>query len=633
MEWALLLMALFVALILRFYLLGEVPLGLYRDEAINGLDALDVLRGKFALFFPANNGREPLYIYLTAGSIALFGQTTFAVRFAAAAVGSLTTLPVYMLGKSWFNWRVGVLAAWVWAITIWPIHLSRIGLRTILLVPLLTLAFWLGTSAYRQQKKHLWFLTGMLYGFTFYTYLAARFTPLILAMLLFFLLFTGRKNRLWPGAAWFLLGTFLTLLPAFFLLFQQPDLLAGRSGQVSVLHPDVNDGDLFGTFWRHIWATAAMFIWQGDTILRHNPAGRPVFDWLMAVPFLIGVVWTLRNWRRPAAAALLIWITVMLGPTILAADAPHFLRAAGVLPAVVYLPAVGFDQILLWPRLAPRLRLLLVIGLLSGSLLLTTRDYAAYARDPQVANAFEFVAADLAQQINHETAESDIYLDEKLWSDWPSLPFLVADPGKIQIVVPSAELPQRAARPLIFYLWPYEPMDFIPEIMASPGLITANGSDRVYGELDDSVYQLFVRYQAEEIPPNLLVPVAEFEDGLRLQSVDVSELSDGRLQVDVYWQSENSLDEELVVFVHVLHGDQLLGQHDASPAEGHWLPNWWRPGQIILDRHVITLAEPYDNAQHQVLIGLYRASTGARLPAFNAATGESLGTAFTVGSQ
>jgi len=55
--------------ILRFWQLGDVPPGLYRDEAANGLDALDVIEGRrdgqSPFYFSANNGREPLYIYLT----------------------------------------------------------------------------------------------------------------------------------------------------------------------------------------------------------------------------------------------------------------------------------------------------------------------------------------------------------------------------------------------------------------------------------------------------------------------------------------------------------------------------------------------------------------------------------------
>ena len=633
MEWALLLLALIIALILRFYRLGQIPPGLYRDEAFNGLDALKVLQGEHAIFFPANNGREPIYIYLTAVAVALFGQTAFAVRLAAAVVGTLTTIPVYLLGKSWFGWRVGVLAAWIWAITLWPVQLSRIGLRAILLAPLLALTFWIGTLAYRRRKNGLWLLSGLLYGLTFYTYLAARFTPLLLILLALFLLLTGRRRHLWPDAAWFLLGSLLSLLPFLFLVGQQPDLILGRSGQVSVFHSDVNGGDLWGTLWQHIVAALGMFIWRGDSILRHNPAGRPVFDLLMIIPFLLGLIWCVRHWRRPAAFTLLIWIALMLGPTIFAADAPHFLRAAGILPAIIYLPAIGLKQIWLWPRLSRTVRSLLVGGLLLGSLLLTIRDYTAYGRDPAVANAFELVAAGLAQQVNEEAAETNLFLDEEFWSDWPSLSFLVTDPKNMHIFSSPADLPQQITAPATIYAWPHDSLDYVPEVLAPPAVISAANSDLVHGELDESTYQLYVRYQSEVSPMLTSDPIAEFAGGLSLQRADVLELADDRLQVDIYWQSDMVLDEELVVFVHVMGTNGLLGQHDAPPAEGRWYNSWWRSGQIIRDRHTVSLTEPYDATKHQILIGLYPASTGERLTVTGAANGEILGTAWTIGSE
>src|SRR5690606_16063121 len=131
--WALLLIVLAVAVLLRLWALDVAPPGLYRDEASNGLDALGVLQGNHAVYFTANNGREPVYIYLAALAISLLGRTVIAVRVAAALVGALTTIPVYLLGRSWFGQRVALFAAWLWAVTLWPMHLSRIGLRAILL--------------------------------------------------------------------------------------------------------------------------------------------------------------------------------------------------------------------------------------------------------------------------------------------------------------------------------------------------------------------------------------------------------------------------------------------------------------------------------------------------------------------
>ncbi len=628
-----LLLALIVALILRFYRLGEIPLGLYRDEAINGLDALKVLQGEHAIFFPANNGREPLYIYLTAAAVALFGQTIFALRFAAAIVGSLTTLPVYLLAKSWFGWRVGLLSAWIWAITLWPVHLSRVGLRVILLAPLLTLAFWLGTLAYRRRQNHLWFLSGLLYALSFYSYLAARFTPLILVLVALFLLLKGEKRRLWPGALWFLLGSFLTFLPLIFLFSRQPDLILGRSGQVSLFHPDVNHGDLFGTFWRQIAATLGMFIWRGDTILRHNPAGRPVFDFLLALPFLLGLIWSIKNWRRPPAFMLLVWTACMLGPTIFAADAPHFLRAAGALPAIIFLPALGLDQIWLWTRISRQARAILIVGLLLGSLIMTVRDYSAYSRDPQVANAFESVASSLAQQLNQEAPETNLFLDSSLWRNWPSLPYLVVEPGNVTLFSSVAELPRPVAVPAIIYAWPYEPLQKMPEHLPSSSLLSITSSDLVYGELDDSAYNLFLRYQLDDLPSSANEPIADFAGELTLLRADLLELADDRLQVDVYWQLEMALDEELVAFVHVLGPAGLIGQHDAPPAEGRWPVSWWQTGQVIRDRHSVNLDQPYDEGQQQIQIGLYKAATGERLAVYDFATGEPLGTTWTIGSK
>jgi hypothetical protein len=128
---------------------------------------------------PGNNGREPFYIYLVVLSIALFGPDDAALRAPAAVVGTLTTLPAWLLGRAWFGRTAGLLATFLWAITLWPVHLGRIGLRAGLLAPLLALAFWLGTRAYREQRAALWFAAGLVFGLSFYTYLAARFTPLL----------------------------------------------------------------------------------------------------------------------------------------------------------------------------------------------------------------------------------------------------------------------------------------------------------------------------------------------------------------------------------------------------------------------------------------------------------------------
>src|SRR5258706_2594838 len=84
--WTVLLAVVALGGALRFYQVGTTPPGLYQDEAYNGLDALDILAGSHPIYFPANNGREPLFIYLEAAGVAVFWPTPPALRFSAALV-------------------------------------------------------------------------------------------------------------------------------------------------------------------------------------------------------------------------------------------------------------------------------------------------------------------------------------------------------------------------------------------------------------------------------------------------------------------------------------------------------------------------------------------------------------------
>ena len=618
--WALLLLVMGTAVLFRFYQLGNWPPGLYRDEAFNGLDALNVLDGQHALFFPANNGREPAYIYLTAGAIALFGRSATAVRLAAALVGSLTTLATYLLAKEWFGQRVGLLSAALWAITLWPVHLSRVGLRPILLAPVLALTFWLGTRAYRSKsprRRWLWLAAGLLYGAAFYTYLAVRFTPVLL------ILFTIYDLRFTIGARrspftihhspftdylFFALGTAVTLSPFALLVWQQPDILLGRTGQVSVLNTAVNGGDLWGTLLRQTGAALGMFLWRGDTILRHNPAGRPVFDLFMAVPFVIGVGWCLWHWRQRTAVTLLLWVGIMLGPTILAADTPHFLRASGILPAVVIFPAIGLAQVADWLR-RRWLGAALVGLLLLGSTAVTIRDYVNYSQNPDTGYLFEAAARTMAERINQDDVNTTFFVDERYWS-WPSVSFLVTNPN-VDRFLPQAGLPPTPLPlPAHLFVWPYADTEFVPEALPPEALVEVATGPLARGDLEAEAYPLYTSYRVLEAQP--LPMLATFGEILRLQHAGAV-LYDGAVQVDLVWGAETAVSQPLTAFIHLVGPEGLVAQDDAPPGGSNWPYTWWRTGLQLHERRTIPLPNGFDLTGSYLLVGLYD-PTQTRLP-------------------
>ncbi|HZY42076.1 MAG TPA: glycosyltransferase family 39 protein, partial [Anaerolineae bacterium] len=366
-EWAPVIGLMLLAGVLRLYELGSWPPGLYHDEAFNGLDALRVIGGERPLYFAANHGREPFFIYLVALSVEWLGRTIYALRLPSALIGILTIPVTYWMARELFNRRVGLLTAAFMTMTLWPIHLSLVSFRAGSLPLFIALSIATGVRAYRSGRWFDWLIAGALYGASFYTYLASRFTPLVLIVFGLGLILSRRLKRLWPGALIFCLAALIVVAPLAITAFTNWDVVMGRPGDISILNPVINGGDPVGTAIGNIFKALGMFFWQGDGIPRHNVPYRPVFDWLVTIVFVFGLVRLILGAiqrRRPAVPPLpdfldytpiarvslpaklpsvlvLLWIGVMLLPTILAEDTPHFLRAVGVLPIVMVIPAIG----------------------------------------------------------------------------------------------------------------------------------------------------------------------------------------------------------------------------------------------------------------------------------------------------
>lgn len=90
------------------------------------------------------------------------------------------------------------------------------------------------------------------------------------------------------------------------------------------------------------------------------------------------------------------------------------------------------------------------------------------------------------------------------------------------------------------------------------------------------------------------------------------------LDVTLYWQASAPVPANYTVFVHVLDGSgQSLGQQDGPPMGG-WYPSAaWEPGQVIADRHHISLSAPVPPGDVRLAVGLYTLADGTRQPAFD----------------
>ena len=625
-----------LAAVLRLVAIGRLPPGLYRDEAYNGLDALRVLGGELPLFFEANNGREPLFIYLAAASVGVLGRTPGALRLVSALAGTLTVPATYAMARAWFDRRVAVLAAFLCATTIWTVNLSRVAFRAVLLPPLAAVALallWIGLS-HRRPAHLVW--AGALLGLTIYTYLAARVALLAVALIAAYALIAHRR-ALWP-AGWAIVAAFAALvalpLVAYLIVHQGGFLSIGdgaRAGQVSILNPAIHQGDPWGALAGNIGRTALGFVVRGDFIPRHNVPLRPVFAPPAALAFVGGLAISLRRaWRSPAHGAALIWLAVMLLPTILAEDAPHMLRASGVLPVVFVFPAMGLAA--LWSTIErrghPAMAVVTVAVLVTSGAVADLYAYAQHVHGEAAYYQFETGATELAAEINRFVGSGwdgeglasrggtpaegrRVYLASRLWENWPSVRYLCPTSEALQFL-PDAEAPKPADQVLVA-LWPYEEAGDVLALLPPDRLVTVREGARERGDLEAESRLLYVTWQTASkstAPYNLSIP---WEEGIELAGYRLDQTAPETLAVNLFWRAEAPTDRSYTVFTHALCGEAPVGQHDGPPAYGWYTTDRWRPGDLIEDRHEIALVAPYDRTKCRVLVGLYRLDTMERL--------------------
>lgn len=196
-----LLLVLLLAAALRLTALEALPPGLHFDEAANLFDILEVHAGARPIFFPRNNGREPLFIYWQALLATALGPTPLALRVAGALVGIATIAAVAFCARSFCRLvgldphRGSLWAALVLTGTYWHLHFSRFGLRTISLPLFLLLALGFLFRAIARRRTRDFLGAGLMAGLSLYTYHAARLLPLLLAPLILWLLLRARSWR------------------------------------------------------------------------------------------------------------------------------------------------------------------------------------------------------------------------------------------------------------------------------------------------------------------------------------------------------------------------------------------------------------------------------------------------------
>lgn len=186
--------AVFLAIVTRFYKLGEAPKGFYLDEAGQGYSAYSILKtGKdeFGKAFPIvfrsfTDFKTPVYIYLIVPLIPIFGLTPFTVRFPSFFFSILTIPLVYLLIKEIAPKKegslMGALAALLLAISPWHILFGRSNFECNVALFFLIFGIFFFYKGLKNPK--LLIASAVIFAIAIPAYHAQRIiTPLVVLML------------------------------------------------------------------------------------------------------------------------------------------------------------------------------------------------------------------------------------------------------------------------------------------------------------------------------------------------------------------------------------------------------------------------------------------------------------------
>jgi hypothetical protein len=675
-EATILVLVTLLAAALRFYRLTEVPPGLHFDEGFKAVTARALLEGASPqLFFESDMGEEPVAIYLVTAALGLVGQEPWVVRLPSAIIGTLTVPLAWWLGREFFRlaqvegfsgtrWTgytapseappeqestrlqgqiVGLGTALVLAILYWHLSFSRIGMEPILVPFFATLAFAalirglnLGD---RGKPAYLSFvLAGLALSGSVYTYKAGYLVPVVAVLFIGVAGLVERRFLHRHGRALLLVAlvALVVVMPLAIYFATHPANFVQRPLSVALvgLGKDLPESS-WKTLVDNLPRVLGMFFLRGDSNPRSNLPGRPALDPFLALLFLAGLVRAFVGFRHPALALPLVWLGVMILPTLLTEHAPHFGRAIGSTPALALLCVLGGWWLLFGiggsqslqarlPSLKPAIAAVLAVGLVLAGASTARAYFHNWDRNPDLFYAYDVGLVRIAEYINTLPQDQDVYLTPAS-RDHYTLQFLVHRPfasfdGRAGLLLPPSD---RAATIIVLLREDESTLPSLKRIRPDgrSAWTLADGHDRSYA----AAYHLPANEHYVPLPDH---PAdATFGGAVRLlgYSLDTGIVAPGdTLYLTLYWQSLAPLDRDYTVFTHLLgeHNPTTNGPvwagHDGQPDGGHYPTSAWQPGQVVLDVHPLMISADTTPGEYQLEAGLYLLDTMARLPATDA---------------
>lgn len=375
-----------IAVVLRFYQLGKVPVSPDWDEAALGYNAYTLLktgRDEYGNFLPLSlrsfdDYKPPLYVYLTVPSVALFDLNVWAVRLPSAIFGVLAVVGVYFLvtqllaadlmvkkNKSGYGRNfIALAASFLMAVSPWHIQFSRIAFEANTGV---TLNIWAIYFFLLGIKKKIFLIpSAVFFGLGLYAYHSQRiFLPLMAVLLALVFrkeLFSRRSIKPLMIA---LITGLLVIAPLIPVVFNKTALLRLRgtssftdqtgllAGTIHRIEYHKARGEILGQLWdnrRFVYLQTMLggylthfspkwLFLEGDNPRHHAVDMGLIYLW--ELPFILWGIFSVYRCGGIIRTILFGWFLVAPVASSVTTEVPHSIRTLVFLPTFQIFSAIG----------------------------------------------------------------------------------------------------------------------------------------------------------------------------------------------------------------------------------------------------------------------------------------------------
>jgi 4-amino-4-deoxy-L-arabinose transferase-like glycosyltransferase len=645
-EWALAVLALLVAFWFRTYRLAEVPPGLHHDDIKNVILVERIMDGYIRIYYPENNGDEPLYHWMQAITFAIVGSGYPEVRLLSVGTTMVGVATAYALARRLLGRDVALWTLGWHAVSLWSFFYARRAVRPVLLLPVAATTGYLFLACLDDKPRPRvlrgpagWAIAGLSLGTSLYIYQPGRVVPFFfLALVATMAVFDrARLRRHWRGIVlFFLVGAALFAPLGIYLGSHTED----RVAQVNQPLIALREGDPRPMLENALRAFG-MFTFIGDPHWRQYVADTPVFEPLGAALFYAGVALSLWRLRRLQYVFSLLWLPIMLSPAIVTEGAPNFLRPIAVLGTVYLFPALAAAELLAWLRGR-------AWAWVAGGMLVVLLGYNAWrsyegyfvrwAIHPDVRFAYNATIIEEGRYLNDATELDSAVLSGHFPAD--------LDPALVESALRRTDLIPRWCDVREALVYPggasstlFEP-DYFPidpvlygRLMDRPAPAfesrLADGTIvfRAYPLREDLLGERLAQAAAQPVgwsgatrfpggAPDDLAELAwpvSFAGGADMIGYEIlggARAAPGQLvTLLTYWRARQPASAQAITFVHLLGSEgHVLAGSDRFGAP----PNRWLGGDVIVQLHRMVLPAGLAPGVYPVEIGWYERDSGLR---------------------